>query len=120
MEKHGLTYGEARLMNLIWDTEPVSSGVLKDLCLEKLGWQKSTTYTMLKILVNKGYVRNEKALVTALISREEARAEESRYVVENSFDGSLPGFLVSFLGGKTITDQEAEELKRLIDAHRES
>ncbi len=74
---------------------------------------------MLKKLVEKGYVKNEKALVTALISRETVRSEESRYVVATSFAGSLPSFLVSFLGGKTISDEEAEDLKRLIDEHRE-
>ena len=110
MEATRLTYGEARLMELIWDNEPLQSSRLTELCLAALGWKKSTTYTMLKRLVDKDYVQIEKT----------ARAEESRYVVATSFSGSLPSFLVSFLGGKTISDAEAEELKRLIDAHRES
>ena len=120
METTRLTYGEARLMELVWDNEPLQSSRLTELCLAALGWKKSTTYTMLKRLAEKGYVRNENATVTALISRETAREAESRYVVATSFSGSLPSFLVSFLGGKTISDAEAEELKRLIDAHRES
>ena len=119
MDGNRLTYGEARLMQLIWDHAPLPSGQLTELALGALGWKKSTTYTMLKKLEEKGYVRNEKATVTACVSRETARAEESRFVVENSFAGSLPSFLVSFLGGRMISDTEAEALKKLIDAHRE-
>ena len=119
MEGNRLTYGETRLMHLIWNHAPLPSSQLTEICLRELGWKKSTTYTMLKKLVDKGYVQNEKALVTPRISLEAAREEESRYVVETSFSGSLPSFLVSFLGGRTISEQEAEDLKRLIDAHRE-
>ena len=119
MEHKRLTYGETRLMQLVWDHAPLLSNQLTEICLRELGWKKSTTYTMLKKLVDKGYVQNERATVTALVSRASAQAEESRYVVENSFSGSLPSFLVSFLGGKTISDEEAEALKRLIDEHRE-
>ena len=119
MERKRLTYGEARLMHLIWEGEPLSSGALTEKCREELGWKKSTSYTMLKKLADKGYVRNENAVVTACVSRADAQAAESNYVVDSSFSGSLPGFLVAFLGGKTISDAEAEELKALIDAHRE-
>ena len=120
MEMNRLTYGETRLMQLIWDNAPLLSSRLTEISLRELGWKKSTTYTMLKKLVDKGYVQNENALVTALVSRAAAQAEESRYVVANSFSGSLPSFLTSFFGGRTITEAEAEDLKRLIDAHRES
>ncbi len=119
MEANRLTYAETRLMNLIWDHAPLLSNRLAEICLQELGWKKSTTYTMLKKLIDKGYVQNKNALVSALVSRASAQAEESRYVVENSFSGSLPSFLVSFLGGKMISDAEAEALKRLIDEHRE-
>lgn len=119
MEIKRLSHGEARFLDIIWESEPVSSGKLVELCLEKLGWKKSTTYTRLRILVEKGYVKNENSTVEALVSRGEVQAAESAYVVEQTFAGSLPGFLVSFLGGRTISEQEAEELKRLIDEHRE-
>ena len=119
MDSDRLTYGEGRLMDLIWDNAPLLSSRLTEICLRELGWKKSTTYTMLKKLVDKGYVSNDKAMVTARVSREAAREVESRYVVETRFSGSLPSFLVSFLGGRTISEEEAEDLKRLIDAHRE-
>ena len=120
METRRLSYGEARFLDVIWENEPVPSGRLVELCREKLGWQKSTTYTRLRILAEKGYVKNEGSVVTALLSRSAVQKSESDYVVEQTFSGSLPGFLVAFLGGKTISDEEAEALKRLIDEHRES
>ena len=119
MESKRLSYGEARFLDVIWASEPVPSGKLVELCREKLGWKKSTTYTRLRILTEKGYVKNEESVVTALVSRAEIQASESAYVVEETFSGSLPGFLVSFLGGKTISAEEAEELKKLIDEHKE-
>jgi len=112
--------GESRFMNIIWDNEPIPSGRLVELCAEKLGWKKSTTYTMLKRLGEKGFVKNESSTVTSTVTRGEVQAAESAMVVEQTFAGSLPGFLVSFLGGKTISDEEAEELKRLIDEHKET
>ena len=119
MENKRLSYGEGRFLDLIWAKEPVPSGKLVELCREKLGWKKSTTYTRLRLLTEKGYVKNENAVVTSLLSRGEVQAAESAYVVEQTFSGSLPGFLVSFRGEKTISAEEAEELKKLIDEHRE-
>ena len=119
MEDKRLYEGEFRFMSLIWDGEPIPSGRLAELAREKLGWKKSTTYTMLKRLGEKGFVKNDNATVTALVGRGEVQAAESAAVVEQTFAGSLPGFLVSFFGGRTISDEEAEELKRLIDAHKE-
>lgn len=119
MEIKRLYEGEQRFLQIIWAYEPVGSGELVRLCQTELGWKKSTTYTMLKRLAEKGLVVNEKTVVRSLVSREAVQAAESEYVVEQTFSGSLPGFLVSFLGGRTISEREAEELKRLIDAHRE-
>jgi predicted transcriptional regulator len=119
VESKRLSYGEARFLDVIWASEPVPSGRLVELCREKLGWKKSTTYTRLRLLAEKGYVKNEDTVVTSLLSREEVQAAESAYVVAETFSGSLPGFLVSFLGGKTISAEEAEELKKLIDEHKE-
>jgi predicted transcriptional regulator len=117
MENKRLFEGEARFMDIIWDSEPVPSGKLVELCNEKLGWKKSTTYTMIKRLSEKGLVKNENSTVTALVTREEVRAAESSFVVVQTFAGSLPSFLVSFLGGKKISKEEADELKEMIDRY---
>lgn len=119
MESKRLHEGEARFMDIVWSSEPVPSGELVALCQKALGWKKSTTYTTIKRLCDKGLLRSEDSVVTALVSREEVQAAESSFVVEQTFAGSLPGFLVAFLGGKTMSKEEAEELKRMIDAHCE-
>ena len=114
-----LCESDYRFMSVIWDNEPLSSGALVERCAVALGWKKSTTYTMLKKLCEKGFAKNESSIVTSLIARECVQKAESERIVEQTFSGSLPGFLVAFLGGKTISETEAEELKRLIDSHRE-
>lgn len=119
MEYKRLCESDYRFMSVVWDSEPVNSTRLVELCRDQLGWKKSTTYTMLKKLCEKGFLSNQDAMVTALIPREEVQASESEIFVEQTFGGSLPRFLVSFLGGKTISDREADELKNLIDQHRE-
>lgn len=108
-----------RFMLIVWENAPVKSGKLVGLCKEKLGWKKSTTYTVIKKLCEKGYIQNEDAVVSVLISKEKVQAEESEYFVERTFEGSLPGFLAAFLGGRTLSDEEAEKLKRMIDEHKE-
>lgn len=110
---------EYRFMMLIWENEPVKSGDLVKISKEKLGWKKSTTYTVIKKLSERGFIKNEETIVTALVSKEECQAVESEYFMERTFEGSLPGFVAAFLGGKTISQKEAEEIKKLIDAHRE-
>lgn len=118
-ESRRLAESDFRFMCLIWDSEPVGSTRLAELAAEALGWKKSTTYTMLKKLSEKGLVRNENAVVTALVPRQRVQRIESEKFVDQTFAGSLPGFLVAFLGGKKLSSAEAEELKALIDAHRE-
>ena len=119
MEYKRLCESDYRFMSVIWEHEPLTSTKLVELCGEKLGWKKSTTYTMLQKLCEKGLARNEDTVVTALVSREQVQAYESERFVEQTFAGSLPGFLVSFLGGRKISQEEAEQLKRLIDQHKE-
>ena len=114
-----LAEGEYRFACIVWDNEPLPSGKLVELCREELGWKKSTTYTVLKKLVDRGILRNENAVVSAVIPKDEILREESRNLVERSFAGSLPSFLAHFMGGRTISDAEADELKALIDQYRE-
>lgn len=119
METYHLSDSEYRFMQVVWDAEPVGSGELVALCREKLGWKKSTTYTVLKKLGERGLVQNEESVVTALASRETVTAEAAEAFVDKTFNGSLPGFLAAFMGGRKLTEQEAEDLKRLIDQYQE-
>lgn len=118
MESRRLCESDYRLMSIIWDSEPTSSMNLVRLCAEQLGWKKSTVFTMLRKLSEKGLVRNEDSIVTSLVPREAVQKQESKLFVEQTFSGSLPNFLVSFFGGRTLSEKEAEELKKLIDEYK--
>ena len=119
MENLKLCESDYRFMTVIWDNEPLTSRRLVELCAEKLGWKKATTYTTLKKLCDKGFASNIDTIVTSTIPREQVQAYASEHFVEHTFEGSLPSFLAAFLGGKTISQKEAEELKQLIDSHKE-
>ena len=119
MDNLRLAEGEYRFACIVWDNEPLPSGKLVELCRKQLGWKKSTTYTVLKKLVDRGVLRNENAVVTAAVPKDAVLREESRAVVERTFEGSLPSFLAHFMGGRTISDAEADELKAIIDRYRE-
>ena len=115
MSYHLLCESDYRFLSLIWDSEPVNSTELVRICADHLGWKKSTVYTMVKKLADKGLVVSENATVRSLVPREEIQMQESRSFVDQTFSGSLPGFLVSFYGGKGISREEAEELQKLIE-----
>jgi BlaI family transcriptional regulator, penicillinase repressor len=115
MEPYKLFDAEYKFVSLIWENEPINSTRLVKLCLEKLGWKKSTTYTVLRKLCERSVLQNQNAIVTALIKREKAQKYESETLIEKSFDGSLPQFLTAFLEKKRITEKEAKELKRIIE-----
>lgn len=110
---------ELRLCEILWEHQPVKSSELARLCAERLGWKKSTTYTVIKRLTERGVVKTENAVVTALVSRDEVQRAESRAFVERNFSGSLPGFLTAFVGGRRLSAEEAEELRRMIAAFEE-
>lgn len=110
---------EYHFMSIIWENEPLSSRALVDLCAEKLGWKKSTTYSTLKKLSEKGLVQNIDSVVTTLITKEELQSYRSEQFMENTFSGSLPCFLTAFFGDRKISEKEAEKLKKLIDSHKE-
>lgn len=115
MEDYKLFDAEYRLMDLVWEYQPVNSTALSRLCQEKLGWKKSTTFNLVRKLGERGILKNEAATVTALVAREQVLRRESEAAVEKSFGGSLPNFVAAFLSGKKLSHQEAEELRRLID-----
>ena len=119
METPKIFDSELRFCEILWEHQPVKSSELVRLCAEKLGWKKSTTYTVIKRLTERGVVRTEDAVVTALVSRGEVQCAESRAFVDKNFHGSLPAFLSAFIGNKQLTQQEADELRRMIDKFEE-
>lgn len=119
MKEIRLCNSDYRFMRIVWEHAPVGSGELVRLCKEELGWKKSTTYTEIKRLCEKGILKNEKAVVEPLVTKEEVQAQESESFIERTFEGSLPGFLAAFLGGKKLSANEVQELKELIDTYQE-
>jgi len=115
METYKLYDAEYKFTSLIWNNEPINSTELVRLCAAKLGWKKSTTYTVLKKLGERGILQNKDAIVTALVKREDVQRYESNAVVDKNFEGSLPKFLTAFLDERKLSEQEAEELKRIIE-----
>ena len=119
MEETKLGIIESRFADLIWKHEPLTSGELVKLCQQELSWKKSTTYTVLKKLCDRGLFCNEGGTVTADVSREEFHAMQSERFVEETFDGSLPAFLAAFTSRKKLSQEEIGQLQRLIDESRE-
>lgn len=119
MEIPKIFESEYRFCEILWENEPIGSGELVELCKERLGWKKSTTYTVIKRLAERGVVRSEKAVVTALISREQVQEAESREIVSKSFSDSLPQFVAAFTRTRKLSPEEAEEIRRLIEEYRE-
>ena len=107
-----------RFCEILWEYEPVSSGELVKLCKEKLEWKKSTTYTVIRRLAERGVLKSENAVVTSLVSREEAQSRESTEVVERTFSGSLPGFIAAFTRKKPLSPKEADEIQKIIDTYK--
>lgn len=119
MQKYKLTESEYRFVKIIWDNQPMPSALLVEKSREILDWKKSTTYTMLKRLCEKGVLQNQNSVVTALISRGEVEKYQSDHIVNETFNGSLPKFIAAFMQDKKLTKEEAESLKQLIDSYKE-
>lgn len=118
MEEYKLGIMEMRFAQLIWEHEPVSSGELVKLCETEFEWKKSTTYTMLRRLCQRGIFSNEDGMVTSLMSREEFDALQSEKFVEEKFSGSLPRFLAAFTMRNELSDRDINELMELIERSR--
>lgn len=117
MEEYKLGVVESRFADLIWQNEPLSSGDLVKLCERELNWKKSTTYTVLKKLCEKGLFENNQGKVHSLISRQEYYSLQSKKFVEDTFEGSLPAFLAAFTARKELSKEEIREIRQMIDGY---
>ena len=107
---------EYRFALIVWENEPVHSRKLSELCESKLGWKRPTTYTVLRKLCERGIFRNDSAIVTSAVKKDEVQGYESAAIVDRAFDGSLPGFITAFLKTKKLTQAEIAEIQQMIDA----
>ena len=110
---------EYRFCLILWEHEPISSGKLVELCREKLGWSKATTYTVIRRLSDRGVLKNENTIVSSLISKEEAQASRLNEMVEETFQGSMPAFIAAFSKTRKLSRQEVEQLQAMIDSYEE-
>lgn len=119
MNTYQLGAVESRFADIIWENEPLSSAQLVALCEQQLQWKKSTTYTVLKRLCEKGIFKNEKGTVSSLIAREDFYGAQSEKFVEDTFQGSLPAFLAAFTKRKGLSADEVAQLRKMIDEFEE-
>ena len=110
---------EYRFCLILWENEPISSAELARLCKDKLGWSRTTTYTVIKRLSDRGAVKNENSVVTSLVSKEEVQAFEIDELLEKTFEGSLPAFVAAFAKTKKLTKEDIDEIQSMIDAFKE-
>lgn len=110
---------ESRFADIIWENEPVASSELVKLSGEILSWKKSTTYTVLKRLCDKGIFQNNKGTVSSLISKKDFYSVQSEMFVEENFNGSLPAFLSAFISRKGLSHEDVEELRKMLSVYEE-
>lgn len=119
METPKIFESEYRFCLILWEHEPVNSTKLVELCKDRLGWSKATTYTVIRRLTERGVLVNENATVRALVSKEETQASRVEEMVEETFQGDLPAFLAAFARGRKLTKGEVDQLRTMIDAYEE-
>jgi len=115
MEKYKLFDAEEKMMDIIWNNEPINSTVLKNICEEILGWKKSTTYSMVKRLKDRKILTSENAVITSNVTKEEVNKYQLDSLLEKSFDGSLPTFIATFLKDKKLTKSDIKDIMSVID-----
>ena len=119
MEQYKLGEMEQRFAELIWDHEPVSSRTLTELCAEAFDWKRTTTYTMLRRLCDRGLFQNQNGTVSALLSKSDFQAGQGEQFLNDTFAGSLPQFFAAFTRRNKLSEKEINEIQRLIDEHKE-
>ena len=118
MDEIRMGAGEARFAEIIWENEPISTAELVKKCNAALGWKRTTAYTVLKRLSERGLFRNDNGTVTSLISKEDFYSAKSEKFVDETFDGSLPAFIAAFTSRKSLSDHEISEIRNMIDKAR--
>ncbi|MBR6408467.1 MAG: BlaI/MecI/CopY family transcriptional regulator [Clostridia bacterium] len=108
---------ETRFAEIIWENEPLPSGGLVALCADRLGWKKSTTYTVLKKLCGKGLFKNDNGVVSSLISKEEYFSMQSERFIDDTFKGSLPAFIAAFAARKPLSQDEVRQIQKMINGY---
>lgn len=119
MEIPKIHESEYRLCLILWEREPVTAVELSRLCLEQLGWKRTTTYTVIKRLCDRGVLENRDGVVTSLISREQAQEEEVHQLVQSKFQGNLPAFIAAFTRQQQLSKADLDEVQQMIDRIRE-
>ncbi|MBR3754690.1 MAG: BlaI/MecI/CopY family transcriptional regulator [Clostridia bacterium] len=109
---------EYRFCLILWEHEPIKSSELVNLCKEQLGWKPTTTYTVIKRLSERGVLKNENTIVSSLVSKDEVQASEINEMVEKTFEGSLPAFIAAFTKHRKISENEIDEVQKMIDRYR--
>lgn len=118
MEVPKVFESEYRFCLILWEHEPVKSSELVKLCREKLGWKPTTTYTVIKRLAQRGVLKNEDTVVSALVSKDQVQGAEIDELVEKKFEGSLPAFLAAFTRHQRLSEEDLDELQEMIDRYR--
>ena len=118
METPKIFESEYRFCLILWEYEPIKSSELVKLCREQLGWKPTTTYTVIKRLSERGVLKNENTIVSALITKEEAQAAEISNIVEKTFEGSLPAFVAAFTKHQKLSLADIDAMQELIDRYR--
>ena len=118
MNKYGLGVVEARFADIIWKSEPITTADLIKKCQKELDWKRTTTYTVLKRLCERGIFRNDSGTVTAIISKEDFYSIQSQKFVDETFCGSLPAFVAAFASRKKLSDEEINQLQDIIENYR--
>lgn len=118
MEMPKIHESEYRFCLILWEHEPMTAVELVKLCQEQLGWKRTTTYTVIKRLGERGVVQNQDGVVTSLISKDEAQSFEIDELVEKKFEGSLPAFIAAFTKRRDMSEAELDEVQQMIDRIR--
>ena len=119
METPKVFESEYRFCLILWENEPINSTKLARLCNERLGWSRTTTYTVIRRLSDRGIVKNGNAVVTSLVSKDEVQAAEIDELVEKTFQGSMPAFIAAFTRRRKLSGEEVAEIRRMLDRYED-